>query len=252
MSKLKVAILEDNKLLLKELKQNLEDSGLVEVVAWALDTEDLINKIQDSLPEALILDIDISGDSMNGLDVAHKLQLPVLFVSGQTKDFYSFIEDLNINSENIIDHISKPITLNKLNKILPKFIKQIRLNESAEFIYLDFHESKRNRINVSHIVFLESDKQFGAASNNKRIYFIDRPPETLIDFSFSKMIDKGFDKTIFIQTHKSFRLNINRFRCYNNSNHTIEVEVINEQEKPEIKQIPVSENFQKTIRGLKL
>ena len=33
--KTKVAILEDNKELLKELKQTLEETALVEVVAWA-------------------------------------------------------------------------------------------------------------------------------------------------------------------------------------------------------------------------
>ncbi|HIA36029.1 MAG TPA: response regulator [Flavobacteriales bacterium] len=249
MSKLKVAILEDNKMLLKELKQNLDQSGLVEVAVWASDPEDLLQKVSKCSVEALILDIDISGSSMNGLDIAHKLQLPVLFASGKTKDFYAVIEDLNMNTENIVDHISKPITPEKLNKILPKFIKQIRLTNSFKFVYLDFAGSKRNKIAISDIVFLDSDKHFGAASNNKRIYFIDRPPETLVDFTFSKMEDIGFDKTLFVQTHKSYRLNIKKYRSY--SNHFINVEVMNEQGKLEIKQIPVSVNFRKIIRELK-
>lgn len=40
MAKLKVAILEDNAHLLKELKTSLEDTGLVEVIAYARDSED--------------------------------------------------------------------------------------------------------------------------------------------------------------------------------------------------------------------
>ena len=55
MAKLKVAILEDNAHLLKELKTNLEDTGLVEVIAYARDSEDFLDKINHTdIPEKII------------------------------------------------------------------------------------------------------------------------------------------------------------------------------------------------------
>lgn len=250
MSKLKVAILEDNKLLLKDLKENLENSGLVEVVAYALDTEELFDKIKSCTPEALILDIDIGSDSMNGLDVASKLQLPVLFVSGKTRDFFLNIEELNANSENIVEHLTKPITLNKLNKTLPKFIKQIRLMDSTQFVYLDFLSSKRNKIAVSDIVFLETNKEHGSKSNNKRIYFTEREPETLVDFSFRTMKSMGLSENQFITIHKSFRVNMAHIMKYENASHQIVVKATDDQGAKKEFPLPVSINYQKHIRNV--
>lgn len=250
MSKLKVGILEDSKLLLKELKQNLDDSGLVEVIVWAVDTQGFFSMIQHSTLEALILDIDISGDSMNGLDVANKLELPVLFVSGKTKDFYSGIEELNLNSEKIVDHISKPITQEKLNKILPKFIKQIRLAQKSQFVYLDFSGSRRNKVPVSDIVFLESDKQFGADTNNKRVYFTNRVPETLVDFSFVKMEDKGLSKNQFITIHRSFRVNTSHILRYDNDHHVVVIASDPYNKNIEFR-LPVSENYRKNVKRIR-
>lgn len=249
MSLLKVAILEDSKPLLKELKQNLDASGLVEVVAWATDTDEFFSKVKHQIPEALILDIDISGDSMNGIDVANKLELPVLFVSGKTKDFYFGIEELNLNSEKIVDHISKPITQEKLNKILPKFVKQIRLSQKSQFAYLDFSDSRRNKISLSDIVFLVSDKQFGAETNNKRVYFTNKSPETLIDFSFVKMEEKGFSKNQFITIHRSFRVNASHILRYTNEHNVIVLASDPHNKKVEFS-LPVSENYRKNVKSV--
>jgi DNA-binding LytR/AlgR family response regulator len=251
MSLLKVAILEDNKMLLKELKENLEESQLVEVLVFATNSEEFLEKVAKSKIEALILDIDLIGDSMNGIDIASKLQLPVLFVSGKTKDFFLNIEDLNLNSDSIIvEHVSKPITTEKLNKILPKFINRIHSNNKAQFTYLDFGERRKNKIALSSIVFLESDKKYGAESNNKRIYFKDKPTESLIDFSFVKMKDIGFAKTQFIQSHRSYRVNKDYIESYNSLKHEIFVTALNEAGKKELFKIPVSANYRKAILNL--
>src|SRR5947209_4429787 len=125
--KLRAAILEDNKQLLKDLKQSLEVTGLIEVVAWSCTSDEFREKVEATKPEAIILDIDLGPDGMTGIDVAHELKLPVLFVSGKTRDFLQGIEDLNLNSSITVEHVSKPISVEKLNKILPKFINEIRL-----------------------------------------------------------------------------------------------------------------------------
>ena len=106
----------------------------MEVVAFATGSDEFLRKVNSNKPEALVLDIDLAGDSMSGLDIANKLKLPVLFASGKTKDFISGIEDLNVNSDMPVEHISKPITAEKLKKILPKFIAEIEAICKAKFL----------------------------------------------------------------------------------------------------------------------
>lgn len=249
--KLKVAILEDNKQLLKDLKQNLEETELVEVVAWATNSDEFLEKVNAISVDALLLDIDLGGDSMNGLDIANKLKLPVLFVSGRITQFNLSIEELNINSEFTVEHITKPITIEKLKKILPKFINEIKVLSKSKFVHLNFGDTRQNKISVDSIVCICSDKANGAESNNKQIFFTNRKPEILIDFSFSKMEEKGFSKNEFITIHKSFRVNEQKIKCYNKNTHEIEVEVCNSAGKSEIKKLSVSENFRNEIFRLK-
>lgn len=250
MSKLKVAILEDSPHLLKDLKESLEETTLVEVVAYATTSNEFLDKVNIAKPEALLLDIDLGGDSMNGLDIATKLKLPVLFVSGKTIEFNHGIEELNMNSAIPVQHISKPITSEKLKKILPKFINEINAVNRAKYVYLDFGDSKRNKISVDTIVFIETDTGNSGASNNKRIYFTDRKPEILFNFSLSKIEEKGFDKTQFIKIRSSHRVNADKIIRYNN-NHEIEVEVFKAVGKLEPKKLPVSEDFRKDVSRFK-
>lgn len=248
--KLKVAILEDNKQLLKDLKQNLEETGLVEVEAWATNSDEFLEKVKQSNPDALLLDIDLGGDSMNGLDIANNLRLPVLFVSGKTEKFYQGIADHNLNSEYTVQYITKPITIEKLKKILPKFINEITALSKAQFVHLNFGDTGQNRISIDTIVCICTNKANGAESNNKQIFFTNRKPEILIDFSFSKMEEKGFSKNLFITTHKSFRVNAKNDWHYNKQTHEIEAKVFKSEGKTEIKLIPVSENFRNEVKRL--
>lgn len=249
MNKLKVAILEDNKDQLKDRKMNLEENGLAKVVVWSTNSTDFIEKVNKEKPDALLLDIDLGNDSMSGLDVAYKLKLPVMFVSGNNAKMLKDIEYLQREFDIPVDHITKPFTDKDFIKTAARFLKEVNEQLKAAFVYLDFKDVRKVKIAVDTIVYLESETGNSGASNNKRIYFTDRKPEILNDFSFSKMAELGFATNLFVQTHKSFRLNINKHRGYNN-NHTINVEVMNNSEALEIKQIPVSENYQKPIKGL--
>lgn len=246
MEKLRVAILEDNKELLKDLKQNLEETRLVTVSVWAHNSEEFIQKMSASVVDALLLDIDLGGDSMSGLDIANKFKLPVLFVSGKTKEYYQNIEDLNINTSITVEHITKPITLDKLNKILPKFIKEITTLSKTKNVMLNFGKKKIEKIEIDSIVFIETETGDGGKSGNKKIYFSNRKPETLIDIDFDDLSEKGLDKQTFIKPHRSYRVNASKIISYNR-NHELEVFAMNQEGKIETRKIPVSENFKKDV-----
>jgi CheY-like chemotaxis protein len=185
MKKLRIAILEDSDVLLPKLVANIEATGMAEVLFATTSSKDFLQKISQQTPDAILLDIELEGDPMNGLDIANLLQLPVLFTSAQMKDYILQIEELNMNLEVVVEHVSKPLLFDKLKKVLPKFIRDVYAQQKSSFVYLDFEQSKSNRIPVETIVCLCTDKQDGSESNNKQIYFSDRKKATLIDFSFS-------------------------------------------------------------------
>ncbi len=250
MNKLKVALLEDNKDQLKDRKINLEENNLANVVIWSTNSSEFIEKVNSEKPDALLLDIDLGNDSMTGLDVAYKLKLPVMFVSGHNAKNLKDIESLQREFDFPVEHITKPFTEKDFIKTATRFLKEVNEQLNATFVYLDFKDSKKNKIAVDSIVYLESETGNSGASNNKRIFFTDRKPETLFDFSFSKMESQGFDSNLFVMPHRSFRVNIKKKICYNKNNHTIDVKVMNENGKEEIKHIPVSENYQNLIKNL--
>lgn len=248
MENLKVAILEDDMDLLKELIYNLKQLGIIDVVVWATNSNEFKEKIANCVVDALFLDINLNNDSKTGIDVANLSELPVLFLTGKTSEFYPIIESLNNEkTQRIVEIITKPITFEKLSNRLPKFINQIKSQINSKYIFLDFINSKRNKIELNHIVCLETDTGNNGASSNKIIYFENRRPEKLIDFSYSKMEEKGLNHNDFVTPHKSYRININKLICYNN-NHTLDLKVMNTEGKIETKQIPVSENYRNIFR----
>jgi len=247
MSKLKAALLEDNRTLLQDLKMELEDTGLVQVVAWATGSEDFLEKVRTAQPDILLLDIELNGDGMTGLDVARKLRLPVLFVSGTIRDNYEGVATLDAELRDVpVKYITKPVTSDKLNAILPKFIQQVRAMAKPKGITLTFKDEGRRTINVDSIVCLCAEKGTGSSSNNKEIHFIDRKPAVLVDFSFATMEEKGLLNTQFLTIHKSYRVNAAHAKPLDGE--VMRVVVMDVLGKRVDKELPVSENYRPTIR----
>jgi DNA-binding LytR/AlgR family response regulator len=150
-----------------------------------------------------------------------------------------------------VDHITKPFTEEEFLKTTQRFLKEVSFFAKEEYVHLDFGPSKRNKIHLNSIVYLSADKASGAVSNNKRIHFINKKSENLIDFSFSKMEEKGLLKNQFITIHKSFRVNKNHIKLYDKKTETIEVEVFLSSGKTITERLPVSENYIAEVKQFK-
>ncbi|QBN17791.1 LytR/AlgR family response regulator transcription factor [Flavobacterium nackdongense] len=251
MSKLKAALLDDNKEQLLLNQQMLESFGMVSVVSSCASAKVFLEDVKTTQPEVLFLDLNLGDSYMTGMEVAFQLKLPVLFVSSNTAQYIKEIEKLKRDYDICVDHITKPFTEQEFLKTTQRFLKEIELFKKEEFIHLDFGMSKRNKIAINTIVYLSTDKNKGAESNNKQIHFTNRKPENLIDFSFTKMEDKGLLKSQFITIHKSFRVNAKHIKAYHKSTESIEVEVFTAQGKLESKYLQVSENYQPLVKQLK-
>lgn len=245
----RIALLEDNSRQLEKLVKYLSSLPDVEVVLTSQNSDHFLDEVGIAHPEILVTDLVLLNNTMNGLDVAQELQLPVMFI-GETKEYIRDIENLKRDAEICVDHITKPFNEEQFVKSFKRFLKEVSFFAAPQYVYLDFNKTKKNKILIDDIVYLCADKMAGSESNNKQVHFINRQPVNLIDFSFSRMEDKGFMKSQFITIHKSFRVNKKFVRCYHPKTESIEISIFDTENRTKSHYLPVSENYQTIIRKL--
>lgn len=247
---MKLALLDDNPEQLAKNQKYLAPLP-VEVVTACIYAKSFLEEVKLSKPDVLILDLNLGDSYMTGMEVAYELKLPVLFASSNTPQYIREMEQLKRDFSICVDHLTKPFTEVEFQKTFSRFLQEVQFFSNQNHVHLDLGKQKRSKIAVDSIVYLVSDKAGGSESNNKQIYFNNRKTESLIDFSFSKMEEKGMLKSQFITIHKSFRVNVNHIKQYNKKEETIEVEILNSIGKLETKKLPVSENYQSAVKYFK-
>ncbi|MCW1149168.1 LytR/AlgR family response regulator transcription factor [Flavobacterium lacisediminis] len=247
---MKIALLDDNPEQL-ERNQRFLNALPVEIVTASLTAKTFLQEVKLSKPDILILDLNLGDSYMTGMEVAFELKLPVLFASSNTPEYVKEMERLKREESLCVDHITKPFTEYEFQKTFTRFLQEVKFFWNQHYVTLDLGKQKRTKIAIESIVYLVADKASGSESNNKQIYFTNRKAENLIDFSFSKMEDKGMLKTQFITIHKSFRVNVNHIKHYNKKEEVIEVEVFNAFGKLETMKLPVSENYQSFLKSFR-
>lgn len=269
MTKLKVAVLEDDRELLEDLIESVKESGLAEVIIKSMNSDDFIAKVRAATQvDLLMLDIELSEESRTGIDVAHKLKLPVLFVSGRTRENLDGIEELNMDLNLPVEHVMKPITATKLKRILPKIAEEIRLRQKSTQIRLRLARGKtKELVDLSSIVFfqagdiIEDNQAFErngeaklptlsdkSTSGNKVMFFMHRKPEMLVDQTFEDLERNGLSNNQFIVISKSCRVNVDHILAYDRSNHQIVVRAMNLSGVTEEKSLTVSETYRSSLR----
>lgn len=245
MSKLKLGILEDEDILLKELKRNLEKTGLAEVVVWAESANEFIKKTEGVPLDAIVLDIDL-GRGMNGIQVAQRMKLPVIFASSYNGDKILEIDRIGVDLGVRVKTITKGLPDEAFTRAAKAFLEDVKTDKEKKFVILNFGDNKGVRIYLDNVVFLVADKEFGAATNNRQIFFNNREPEILVDFSFTKMEEKGFSRKIFIENHRAYRVNVDRIKRVTDDQKII-VDAMQKSGEIEEVELPISENYKKVV-----
>lgn len=243
-----IALLEDNNKMLDRLSEYILKIQNVEIVLKSKNSDDFFEQLKTCYPDILVTDLDLGNDSLTGMEVAQELKIPVFFASVNTADYVENMEHLKRDAEICIDHITKPFTEEQFTKSFKRFLKEVELFSNLQFVYLDFNKTKRNKIFIDDIVYLCADKQAGSESNNKQIHFINRAPANLIDFSFSKMEEKGLSSNQFLTIHKSFRVNKKYINHYCSKSDSVEIKVYDKGGVAKIVKLAVSENYQNVIK----
>lgn len=212
---LNVAVLEDNPILLKELVAKINELKLAKVIFKSQYSADFIENLDQNINniDALLLDIDLSGDSMSGIDIANQYDLPVLFITGKTREYIERIEESKLSSKHPIDFLTKPSSDDKLTTIFEKFRTQIQAYKNNYIIELKFVNDFRKSIPQDDIILIESVP--GSNSNDKLVYLkSSEEPKKMSKLSLENFFDKGLSKEKFTKTHQSFLINNEYFKEY--------------------------------------
>ena len=244
----RIALLEDNPKQLEKLAAYLEKIPNAELVLKSKNSEDFFEQLKTTAPDILIADLHLGDDCMSGMEVATELNLPVFFQSKNTAQYLKDLEALKRKENFCVDHLTKPFTEAEFAKSFTRFLKEVELFSGLHTVHLVFNKKKRNKVFLHDIVYICADKNAGSASNNKQIHFVNQKPEMLIDFSFSKMEEKGLTSSHFITIHKSFRVNRKHIKCYHPKTATIEINVFDDTGKTKLVKLDVSENYQKDLK----
>ncbi|MBN2043508.1 MAG: response regulator transcription factor [Anaerolineales bacterium] len=120
MEAIKLLIVEDNERLRPALRDGLEDTGRVEVIAMCPSGEEALEFcLTDPLPDAILMDVALAG-GMNGIECAVEIRrviprMPVVFYSIQDEDRYY----RDFRRSGILSHYAY---VKKSNYLLPKMI----------------------------------------------------------------------------------------------------------------------------------
>lgn len=251
MPSVKVALLDDNKEQLAKNSQLLEELNGITIVSQATAAAPFLKEVAITEPDVLLLDLNLGDSYMTGMEVAFDLRLPVLFVSSNTANHIKEMEHLKREHNLCVDHLTKPFSDNDFKKTVTRFLKEVAFFAKETHVHLDFGSAKRNKISLNSIVYLEANKANGSQSNNKTIHFTNKKSEHLIDFSFTKMEEKGLLKSQFLTIHKSFRVNKDHIKSYNRKTESVEVEIFHPTEKSITMHLPVSENYIVEVKHFK-
>lgn len=169
---MKILIVEDDKLVRKELKELLEkQSYQVETIDdFTCDIVDDIKKINKSL---ILLDINLPNQ--NGFDICkckkikEQEQVPIIFVTSQTNEEDELKSILSGGDDFITKPYNKSILLEKIKRALRQFdpiqYKELKVKDMVLDLHLSIvkHNDKeveltRNEFHILYYFFMNPDK----------------------------------------------------------------------------------------------
>jgi chemotaxis response regulator CheB len=217
MSLLKVAVLEDDQLFLKDLIDSLKRTKLVEVVVEAKDSDTFIKEVKGNEVDAVFLDIKLYNEQRNGIVVAEILKKPTIFFTSARSEYSDKIEALKtLKDFPPVEEFNKSPDVERLKTILEKFIPRVRdyqkenkIFQSKNSLFVKTDIAKRDQIFISTIILISTpdkpEKPEKYEPRDKSIYLIDGSiikaknitiedllnelPETFIQINHSSVIN---------------------------------------------------------------
>lgn len=217
MNKLRVLLVEDEILIADNIKRYLSKNGF-DVIGIAINFEEAEQLYCSENPDIVLLDIKLSG-SRTGIDFGHFIRerdpdKPFIYLTSQ-------LDQHNIEKAKATlpsAYLAKPIQKDSLRATMEIVMHKLSA-EQKEIKSIPLYDGAQNHIvAIQDILYIEADHVYLKVnlSNNKQV--IHR--NTLKDF-----LDQ-LPSTQFVQTHRSFVINVNKVDSWSISEIKIDKESI--------------------------
>ena len=197
------------------------------VFAVVDNSDDALQAIQNEQPDLILMDVNIDGeyDGIELTDMIHQQwPIPIIFISSNYDDG-TF---RRISRTNPLGFVTKPFTEIQLQRSIELAFQKIdqelaahyeiseseNFSQKSDFIFVR-NRKKLEKIKISDIFYLEADGRYCC------VRMIDK--KFLIRMSLKEMTEK-LDNQNFIQTHRSFIVNIDKIKSVDLEDNVIVLE----------------------------
>jgi len=195
---MRALIIDDERLARKELKSLLNDFTEVEIIGEAVNADEAIEKIRETNPDLIFLDIQMPGKT--GFEMLEELERTPKIIFTTAYDQFA----LKAFDVNALDYLLKPIEADRLEEALTKIKKDT--NESVSPVLPD-----SGKLTASDQVFvkdgekcwfvrLENVRLFESDGNYIKVYFDTFRP--MIHKSLNALDEKLDDRAFFRASRK--------------------------------------------------
>lgn len=205
---MKVYVIEDEILARQELIYLLKETGKVEVIGEAEDMHQALWDINEKLPDAVFLDIELENG--NGLELAKqfnnmKKRPMIVFVTAY--DEYA----LTAFELDAIDYIVKPIDKARLLKAVDKLTNLNSVPDLKNNIEFSPSSNKEKKHSITvkendRLIVINLKDILYIGTENRQAYIQTLDKKYLTDTLLYKMKEKLGDS--FVQVHRSYIVNI--------------------------------------------
>lgn len=196
--KYSVLLVEDEKASQELLITYLKTRQEFELKDIAVNGKKALNKLRKNIFDLVFLDINLPF--LSGLEVIRKLKYKPYFIVMNSKKENAY----NSNELGGIDFLLKPITLERFNIAINRYLKYFAKTEKIEDHWVTFSEERKNvRLNYSDIIYLEANRRHTIVHTNEKIYCANKS---------LKYFASLLSGTIFYRIHKGFIVNLSYAR----------------------------------------
>lgn len=188
-------VVDDDEMVLTSLKRLCEKSEMFSEVLFFNDGEDAAQHFFNSVPDVVFLDIEMPR--LSGLELLKsfdKIQ-NVIVISGKKE--YAF----DAYQLNVIDYLSKPVTLPRFLKALEK-VKTKTNHAEVKDLYVKV-DGKLTRVPFADVDYIESLTDYIRIHTSKNKYIV---------YSSLTHIEGKLPTNDFMKVHRSFIVNMNKIK----------------------------------------
>jgi len=195
----RIAILEDDVLFMREYLAGLQQIPFLKVVHCCTEVNELLSKVAEDPVDFLLLDIELPGQPMNGIQVAKVLKLPTVFISSNRHYHLENFDALKVSLKIPIDNMGKQFNVEYLHPLLREFCERVDAWKRKRTIRVKPNGEPMRDLDVDAVCWIETKK----GTENKMIFLVSEEPIELAKTTIRQLREMGFSEETFVQCGKS-------------------------------------------------